>query len=310
MTGDAETQPVEGALSLSDLAENMDEGPEVEEGEEGAESEEEGEEEAQEGEESEEESETEEEEQDPTVVLKHDGKEVPLPLSKVKELAQQGFDYTQKTMALAEERKTVESVKAQADTFRKQNEDSLNQTLARLEAFSTFIEAQVGSPPPVEWASENVAYYLEKKQEYEDRKGQLQQALAATEHVRSEAQRQRQAHINEQASETEKALSDTLPGWNEALMGDLAKYLGTVGITPDKAIDAFVVKGVWELAFKAKAYDALQAEKAKLKPKTELKKVQKPSTSHLPNRADARKVEALKRHKTNPSLNTLTDLMD
>lgn len=311
MFGDVETQPGEGELSLSDLADQMDEGPEDDEGELGEldESEESGE--SEEGEESEEGADTEEEQQEEsTVTLKHDGKEVTLKQSEVVELAQKGFDYTQKTMALAEKGKEVEAAQAKAAETWQQNMQALEQTEDRLQAFVTFMESQVGDPPPIAWASENAGLYLAHKQQYDDRKGQLKEAVAAVEAVRQEAQRKRQARIAEQAEATDKALRDTLPDWNDTKLGELADYIRKEGITPEDSPEAFVKKGLWLLAHKAKAFDALQAEKAKLKPKTELKKVQKPSQAHTPNRAEAKHGEALKRFKTKPSLNTLADLMD
>lgn len=311
MFGDVETQPGEGELSLSDLADQMDEGPEEDEGalDELDESEEsgeaEGEEESEEGADSDD-----EQQEESTVTLKHDGKEVTLKQSEVVELAQKGFDYTQKTMALAEKGKEVEAKEAKAAEAWQQNITALEQTEDRLQAFVTFMESQVGDPPPIQWAEQNAAYYLAQKQQHEDRKGQLKEAVAAVEAVRQEAQRKRQARINEQAQATDKALRDTLPDWNDTKLGELAEYIRAEGITPDDSPEAFVKKGLWILAHKAKAFDALQAEKAKLKPKTELKKVQKPSQAHAPNRAAARQAEAIKRYKAKPSISTLADLMD
>lgn len=306
-SGDGESQPGEGALTLSDLADGMDEGEEegaldeLEEGEESSESEAD--------EEAADEAEDEQQEE-ATFTLKVNGKDVTLKQSEALEMASKGMDYTSKTMALAEERKAVEVERTKADQYRQQHEQALQHTEDRLQAFANYMQEQVGSPPPIEWAQQDAAYYLAQKELHEARKGQLQQAFAAIEHVRQEAQRQRQAWITEQADATEKALSSTLPGWNDAMLDDLAGYLGKAGITPQNSGDAFVSKGLWELAHKAKAYDAIQAEKAKLKPKADLQKVVKPSAAHQPNRAAAKQADALKRHRAAPSLNTLADLMD
>lgn len=312
MFGDVETQPGEGALSLSDLADQMDEeSPELED--EGALDELDGEEsgESEEVEESEEGADTEEEQQEePTVTLKHDGKEVTLKQSEVVELAQQGFDYTKKTMALAEERKAVEQTQAKAAEVWQQNMTALEQTEDRLQAFVNFMETQVGDPPPIAWAQQDAAYYLAQKQLHEDRKGQLEKALSAVENVRQEAQRKRQALIGETAAATEKALKDTLPGWNDTMLHELGEYLGKAGLSAQISPEFFVQKGLWELAHKAKAYDQIQADKAKLKPRTELKKVQKPSAGVTQNRAEAKRTEAMKRHRSAPSISTLADLMD
>jgi len=44
-------------------------------------------------------------------VIKHDGKEVTLSKSELIAQAQQGFDYSKKTMALAEDRKSLEAAR-------------------------------------------------------------------------------------------------------------------------------------------------------------------------------------------------------
>lgn len=309
MFGDVETQPGEGALTLSDLADGMDEGDDevaLAEDEGGEEPELQEEDESEEGEQDAED----EEQEEPTVTLKHDGKEVTLKQSEVVELAQKGFDYTAKTMVVAEERKAVEQQRAKVAEVWQQNMTALEQTEDRLQAFVQFMETQVGTPPPIEWAQQDAAYYLAQKQLHEDRKGQLDKALSAVENVRQEAQRKRQALIGETAAATEKALKDTLPGWNDTMLNELGDYLGKAGLSAQISPEFFVQKGLWELAHKAKAYDQIQADKAKLKPKAELKKVQKPSAGITQNRAEAKRTDALKRYKAAPSISTLADLMD
>jgi hypothetical protein len=212
-------------------------------------------------------------------------------------------------MAVAEERKAVEQERAQADQYRKHHEEALTATLDRLNAFATFMETQVGEPPSIALAQQDAGLYVIQKQQYEDRKGQLQRAHEAVGNVQQEAQRLRQAQIVAQADATEKALRDTLPGWTENTLTELADYLGKSGLTPQAAADAYVQKGLWELAHKAKAYDAIQAKKAELKPVAQLAKVQKPSASNQPNRSQQAKADAFKRHAAKPSLDSLAALI-
>lgn len=309
MTGDAEMQPVEGVDALDDLVDALDP-TEAQEQEDAPEAEEPDEEGKEEGEEEEEEApEGEEEgEDEPTFTIKHDGKEVTLKQSELIELGQMGFDYSKKTMAVAEERKAVETERTQAETYRKQYEDSLNDSISRISAFSEFMQAQLGQEPPVSLAAENAGYYLAEKKLYDDRKGQLQQAQAAIEHLKAEQSRQRQDWIARQAGETERALRDTLPGWNDGTLDDLAGYLRTVGLTPDTLTnEGFVQKGVWELAHKAKAYDAIQAKKAEMKPKEKLARVVKPSAVNTSASATARAKREADFNK-NPSVDALANL--
>ena len=86
-------------------------------------------------------------------------------------------------------------------------------------------------------------------------------------------------------------------------------YIGKSGLTPQTANDAFVQKGLWELAYKAKAYDDIQAKKADLKPVAQLAKVAKPQASNPTNRAQTQRTEALKRHAAKGTLDSLADLL-
>ena len=311
--GQGESQPTEGVVSLESLASQLD-AEEAAPGEsESEESEQPEEVEAQDEEggespESEESEEPEEEAEEPTLTIKHDGKEVTLKQSEVLELAQQGFDYTKKTMALAEERKAIEPLKREAEQFRQQTNEALTEAISRLDGYAKFLQAQIGSPPPITLASTDAGSYLAQKELYEARKGQLDTVLSESRALVEEQARQRQAYVNHKASQAEKALKDTLPGWNEAVLTELAGYADSLGLNPGSADMAMLEPGFWQMAQKAKAYDALQAEKAKLKPVNQLPRVHKPSANNQPPQL-ARRQEAIKRHKANPSVDSLAALL-
>src|SRR4249919_1701710 len=254
-SGDGESQPGEGVVSLSDLASAMEqsesdetqdelpegvegEDPEVEESEEG-------------------EAEGEEEGEEPTFTIKVDGKEVQLTQSELIERAQKGTDYTQKTMEVAEQRKAAEAERAQVTEARQKYEQTLTESANRLDAWTKFMESQVGNPPDKAMLDYDTTGYLRQKEEYDARRGQLQQAYAARQHLEQEQARERQAWINERATATEKVLKDTLPDWNDDTLHSLADYAGKLGLTPQSSEAALLEPGFWQLAHKAKAYDAL-----------------------------------------------------
>lgn len=313
MVGDGpEGQPTEGVVTLESLASQMD----VEEAAPGESESEESEqpeevepaEEGEESPESEEGEESEEEAEEAAFTIKHDGKEVTLKQSEVLELAQQGFDYTKKTMALAEERKAIEPLKREAEQFRQQTNEALTEAISRLDGYAKFLQAQIGSPPPISLASTDAGSYLAQKELYEARKGQLDTVLSESRALVEEQARQRQAYVTHKAAQAEKALKDTLPGWNDAMLTELAGYAESLGLNPGSADMAMLEPGFWQMAQKAKAFDALQAEKAKLKPVNQLPKVQKPSANNQPPQL-ARRQEAIKRHKANPSVDSLAALL-
>jgi hypothetical protein len=312
MTGQAEGQPVEGVATLSDLAAEMDTteaSTESEDGDQEETDEADAESEQDEGQEGQDEAEDEAQEE-PTVTIKHDGKEVTLKQSEVVELAQQGFDYTKKTMAVAEERKAVEAEREHIQQSRQQIEAVSQETLNRLQAYTQFMEAQIGTPPPISLAQQDAASYLAQKEIYESRRGQLNQAYSEIQNIQNETARQRQAVINERAEAAEKVLKDTLPGWGDTMLSELSSYADKAGLNPRVASEAMLTPGFWEVVHKAKAYDAIQADKAKLKPKSELPKVHKPLATNQPSRATLKRADAEKQYAAKPSLNTLSALIE
>lgn len=311
MTDQAETQSVEtgDSLSLSDLTDMLDGGEEAVETE--GEPEESGDEEPEESEEAEgQEDEEEGKQDDPTVKLKVDGKEVDLKQSEVIELAQKGFDYTQKTQAVAEERKAVEAERGQVTQLRAQQERVSGDTLAAANALAQFLQQEVGHPPPITLAQEDAHAYLVQKELYEGRKGKLEGVQQFIQAQQADMQRQRQAWVSLQADETERKLRDTLPGWNDSRMTELHKYSVEHGIGATDT--ALLSPGFWQMLDKAQAYDALKTKSAEAKkpqPKTP-PKLTKPNAVNAPTTADSLKnANAFKAHKAAPSINTLADLL-
>lgn len=307
MEGQGESQPAEGADPFADLTAAL-EPQEAKQDE--AQPEESASEEAEDTEEVEaaEEGEESEEAEEPVFTIKHDGKEIALKQSELIAQAQQGFDYSKKTMALAEERKAIEPLKAQAEQSRQQAEAAQNEAIARLEAYSKVIESQIGNPPSVDLAHRDPGAYLAQKELHESRKGQLQQALGEIRALKDEAQRQRQARIDQKAEATYKHLADTLPGWSDTKARELAEYLRSAGITAEAHTETFVEAGLWELASKAQAFDAIKAAQAKAKPAAPITKVAKPGAANPTGKAaDRAKREA--EFNKNPSVDSLARLL-
>lgn len=305
MAGDGQQgQPTEGVVSLESMSQDMDETEaapgESEEGEESGEPE--GVEEAEEGAEETEESE------ESTFTIKVDGKEVELSKAELIEMGQKGFDYTNKTMALAKEREAIGHEKEHVTKQRQYVDQAYEQQHARLAALEQYMQEQVGTPPPIEWAQQDAAYYLAKKEEHDQRKGQLQQTQQAIQQLQQEQHRHRQAWLMQQAEDAERDLRDTLPGWNEDQLETLVGYVGKFGITPETAELAFVQSGIWKMAHKAKAYDDLLAKKDAIKPVVKAHKAAAPTSTNIPQSSVQQK-EAWQRHRAAPSVKSLADLL-
>lgn len=318
MFGDENTQPTESVETLADLAGAFDEGEELSEGEEGVEAlgeldeGEEGEsEELETVEGDEEEGDEDGEPAKQKFTIKHDGKEIELELApeEIVESLQKSFDYTQKTMALAEERKAVDAVRTEVQAYRQEVEQARTEQINRLQALQSILEREIGTPPPVELLHQDTALYIAQKEQYEARREKLDHTLKSIAYLQQEQSRERQDWLVRQANETERALRDTLPGWNDNTLPSLASYAEKYGITPQTAEAAFVQKGLWELVHKAKAYDELQAKKAELKPVPKAPSKPAPPTARNQPPQLARRQEAVKRFQHKPSINTLADLI-
>lgn len=312
MVGDAETQPTEGVTTLSDLTALMDGGEEeagaLEESAEGEEAEESEEVEAS-GEEGEQESE--EEAEEPTVTVKVDGKEVVLKQSEAIELAQKGLDYTKKTMALGEERRAFESEREAVTAIRSEVAQHREQAIADLETVHAFMSEQIGNPPDIRLAAEDVGQFILAKELYEGQRAKLGQVAQALHQMRQQQGAEQASQRQQRQAKVERELIDSLPGWKEApaeRFKEAADYVRALGLTPDEVGDAALTVGFWQLAHKAKAYDALLAKKAEMKPVAQLPKVSKPGTNNQPPQL-AKRQEAMKRHRANPSISSLADLL-
>ena len=305
MSGDGQQgQPTEGVVSLEDMARDMDETEtapdDPEEGEESGDSE---------GEEETEESTDETEEGEArTFTIKVDGKNVELSESDLIEMGQKGFDYTNKTMVLAKDRESIAQEREHVTKQRQFVDHAYEQQHMRLAALEQYMTQQTGTPPPIEWAQQDAAYYLAKKDEHDQRKGQLQQTQDAIQQLQQEQHRNRQAWLQQQAEDAERELRDTLPGWNDDQLDSLVGYVGKFGITPETTDMAFVQSGIWKLAHKAKAYDDLLAKKDALKTVAKPHKAAAPNSTNIPQSAVKEK-NALLRYQQDPSFNKLAALL-
>lgn len=317
MAGQAETQPVDTADSIGALLDEPAIETEEQEEQPEGEQEETEETEAPEGEEESEDEETESDEEkdddkdEPTETIKHDGKEVTLKKSEILELAQKGFDYTKKTMALADERKAFDSerekITQEAQAIQKTREESIED----LRAVSNFIEGILGEPPDISLAQQDASLYLVKRQQHDQLRDKLNQARQALAIATQQADAERQRQLAAKQAATEKQLIDTLPGWKEnpqQKFKETAGYLESLGLNGKNAGSAALEPGFWTMATKAQAFDQLMQKKAE-KPATKPTKVVTPGAANPVNPAVTSHKAKLERFSKAPSLATLGDLL-
>jgi hypothetical protein len=145
------------------------------------------------------------EEQTDAVELTHNGQKIQLPKEEVVKLAQQGFDYTQKTQALAEERRAIEAernaLKARA-TLTPQLLDAAGVVKALQQQMAPYAEVNwtlLAQQDPSNYPSHH-ANYVQLQQSYQKAVGQLNEVWQKTQ-------------------QTDKVLTeaDAIRSWNQML---------------------------------------------------------------------------------------------
>ena len=217
-----------------------------------------------EGDQAEDEAET-EEEQEPIYTVKIDGTEVEVPASELVKGYQRQQDYTQKTMALAEERKVLTQEVQQA----RQERVEYLQGLQAIEQQLTALQPQrpdfdrLYAENPVEAA--RVEYEWRK---YEDSMRAISAEKQKIAQLEEMAQAQHIAQLVEQ--NRERLLNERLPEWKDPAKAKrdrdaIRQTLVSEGFTPEE-LDQLYDDRMVKIAWKAAQYDQMQAQRKAIKP--------------------------------------------
>jgi len=206
------------------------------------------------------EPETEATEDDPTVTIRVDGKDVEVKLSELKNGYQRQADYTRKTMEVSETRKAAEAQITQAQ----QERLAYAQNLQRLQVQA---EAALQDQQRIDWKAlldADPVEYLKQQHLAQSRQAALQQVYAEQNKLAAIAQAEQantlQAHIKQQHDE----LIAKLPTWKDAAKAEAEKnalrdYLLAEGYDKQSVSNITDAKAVL-LARKAMLYDQMVAK--------------------------------------------------
>lgn len=197
--------------------------------------------------------------------IEWNGETKKLPKSELKELAQKGFDYTQKTQQLAEARRQFE---AQAQAV--QQSIALQNQQIEVIAEVKSLDTQLAQFKDVNWhqlAESDPVQYLKLNQTYRDlketREAKVQdfhQKAQTLQHSQAQAQ---QAYLAEQ----QKALYEAIPEFKgpkaSEVRAKVTEYLKAVGFSPEEIGGVTDHRSV-RLAYEAAQWRALQASKPAL----------------------------------------------
>lgn len=195
--------------------------------------EQEGEEPEAEAEETEAEAEAEAEPEEEVLELSWNGETKALKKSEVVELAQKGFDYTQKTQALAEERK---SLAAQAEAI--QQQAYINSHLSGKMAEIKAVENQIAQYKAVNWqelAQTDPMQYLTLNQTFQQLKEQRGELVGEYQHAANQLTQAQQAHKAKQLEHEMRLMAEAIPELRgpkaQETQRDLSTYLQQYGFT-------------------------------------------------------------------------------
>lgn len=231
-----------------------------------------------------------------TLKLTHNGEEVEVPMDEAIALAQQGYDYTQKTQKLAEERKVVEmqaqAVKAQEQAIKQQAETQ--QALIKEIAEVTAIDKELARYQAVDWNSLSESDPVQTQKlwiQYQQLQNSRTQALNQLQQKHGHLEQQRALNAQAQLEQARTELLKAFPNWNADIAKDIRETGKSYGFSDDdlsSVTDPRMVKVLHDAA----QFRKLQAQKGNVKQKVQGKPaVVKPGSKDTQTASRAKNVE-------------------
>jgi hypothetical protein len=232
----------------------------------------------------------------PRYTVKVDGEEQDVTMDELVRGYQRNADYTRKTMKVAEERRELETLRAQAEQQRGAAEAERQQYRAELDAAIPALREQIlhhfGGIDWARLAAEEPARFAELSPQFEALSSQLQHAEAARLGLRqqqrqqeAELQQARLRHRNEEWRTLVKHLPELAqPATARREVQAMTSYLVNAGYSRDE-LDRLVDHRDFILARKAMLYDGMTQSSDKVEGRMRaLPKVQRPGAA--PSRHD------------------------
>jgi hypothetical protein len=189
----------------------------------------------------------------------HNGQQHKLSREDVIRYAQQGFDYTQKTQAVAAQARQIE-VALQRAAELEQLTPLVAQDLATVKAF----EAQLAQYQNVNWvqlATSDPLEYPKHRAQYDTLVSAYQAAVHQFQQ-KGQALNQRRQELTAQQLQQESArLKELIPTWNQANAAEMRQWLLSQGADQGR-VDSVNSALEVSIAWKAMQYDKLQRAKA------------------------------------------------
>lgn len=210
--------------------------------------------------------------------LKYKGEELEKEESEVVSLAQQGFDYTQKSQALAKEREELgQKIKTETEAAQKRYEQQLE---LHRQAVLKLADPEAMSANLDKLSQEDPARALQLM----IKRNQIHQTLGAIAQEQQRIAQQREAETltakQRQVQEALEVIQREIPDWGAEKYGKILKTATSNGFTQEEA-NAITDPKVVKLLDKVRQYDEIVAAKPKTVDKrvAQVPKVTKPGTA-------------------------------
>lgn len=230
--------------------------------------------------------------------LKYRGEEKELEETEVIELAQKGFDYTQKTQELSRERESLNQ-KLEETLTPKMKELDEKLAMAEVVLYQT-LAPEMQNTDWAKLAEEDPAEWARRKAKVESVQMNLQRVQAERQRLTQEAQQKQQAALKKQIKESRDTLQNDIPGWNDETYGRVLKAaVDQFGFSPEE-VNVIVDPRAIKVLHEAMQYRALKAKPPEgKKVVTKAPKVLKPGAGEKPDqKADAWKEGMAKLRKS------------
>ena len=220
-------------------------------------------------------------EETPRYRVKAAGEEVEVTLDDLIKGYQQGKDYTQKTQALAEQRKAIEAEKAAVD----QAKTLRDQYAQRLEMIEQVLKQQEPQEDLNALKESDPIGYAVKVAEQQQRQQQLYAIQAEKQRLAHQQQTEHQQRLQQLVAEEQQKLAQAIPEFADPQKGNVVRteirdYAKQVGFTDDDLAQVYDSRAVLTL-WKASQYDKLVKGKPEVTKKvTEAPKMLRPGAAN------------------------------
>jgi hypothetical protein len=219
---------------------------------------------------------------DALVTVKIDGKVEKITVKEAAEGYQRQADYQRKTQALAEERRSLESVRNETEAERAYYAHTVSQLKSQLEALA---------PQEPDWnrlhQEDPINFPIIEKQ-WRDYKANLQAVQQEEARLKTLAYQEEQTKLKYIVDEGRKFIVEKMPEWKDeakwnAARGQLREYGKKIGYTDEELAVAYDPRAILVLE-KARRYDALQSNSPKPTQKASPKPLKQGTTAQSPRR--------------------------